>query len=238
MIDLASIDFIGTLVAALLTIMVLSYLVADNILFRLATYLFIGVAAGYAGAIAWHNVLRPGLVDPLLRDGFAALLEPATIVTLIIPWALILLLFFKLSPTTSRLGSLPLALLVGVGAAVVVGGAVTGTLIPQSIAAMETLDPAVQAPLTGETGVERLINVLIVLMGTISTLLYFRFTARRKASGLADRSKLLEGFAYIGRIFISITFGVMYAGALIATLIVLTERIQFLWDVFSLFLKG
>jgi len=235
---LTSIDTIGTLVAALLTIMVMSYLIGDNLFFRLATYLFIGVAAGYAGTIAWHNVLRPGLVDPLLHDGFATLFEPSTIVTLLIPWVLIVMLLFKLSPATSRIGTLPIALLVGVGAAVVVGGAVTGTLIPQSYAAMETLDPSVQAPLTGETGAERLFNILVVLLGTISTLLYFRFSAKRMPSGKPDRSKLLEGFAYLGRLFISVTFGVMYAGALIATLVILTERIQFLWDVVSIFLKG
>jgi len=236
--NLTTIDFIGTIVAALLTVMVLSYLIGDNLFFRLATYLFIGVAAGYAGAIAWYHVLRPGLVEPLLENGFSTLLEPATIVTLIIPWVLIILLLFRLSPATAKVGTLPLALLVGVGAAVVVGGALTGTLIPQSFAAMETLDPSAQAPLTGEKGFERLVNVLIVLLGTISTLLYFRFSARRKPSGKADRSKLLEGIAFVGQIFIAITFGVMYAGALIATLVVLTERIQFLWDVVSFFLKG
>lgn len=236
--NLTSIDFIGTIVAALLTVMVLSYLIGDNLFFRLAAYLFIGVAAGYAGAIAWHHVLRPGLVEPLMDGGFSSLLEPATIVTLIIPWVLVILLLFRLSPATAKVGTLPLALLVGVGAAVVVGGAVTGTLIPQSFAAMQTLDPAVRAPLTGEQGLERLVNVLIVLMGTISTLLYFRFSARRAPSGKANRSKVLEVVAFIGRIFISVTFGVMYAGALIATLVVLTERIQFLWDVVSFFLKG
>ena len=80
--------------------------------------------------------------------------------------------------------------------------------------------------------------ILVVLLGTISTLLYFRFSAKRMPSGKPDRSKLLEGFAYLGRLFISVTFGVMYAGALIATLVILTERIQFLWDVVSMFLKG
>ena len=54
-----SADLFGGLLAWLLTVMVLSYLVRDNPMFRVATYLFVGVASGYAGAIAWHNVLEP-----------------------------------------------------------------------------------------------------------------------------------------------------------------------------------
>jgi hypothetical protein len=38
--------------------------------------------------------------------------------------------------------------------------------------------------------------------------------------------------------FISITFGVMYAGALAGTIIILAERIQFLKDVLLTLLTG
>jgi len=50
---------IGPILAALLTIMMLSYIIGDNPFFRLACYIFIGVASGYAGAMAWHQVLWP-----------------------------------------------------------------------------------------------------------------------------------------------------------------------------------
>ncbi len=224
--DGLTLDLIGGALAWLLTIMILSYLVGDNPLFRLATYMFIGVASGYAGAIAWHNVLEPGLVDPLLDLGLGALTD----FTLVIPWILILLLLLKLSPSTARYGSLPVALLVGVGAAVVVGGAITGTLLPQTVAAMDTLSPGAVSPQTGETGLERMANVSILLIGTVSTLLYFRFTARRTETGEARRNRLLAPLAMVGRWFIALTFGVMYAGALAATLVIFSERVQFLVD--------
>ena len=121
----------------------------------------------------------------------------------------------------------------GVGAAGVVGGAITGTLIPQSMASMESLSPAVEAPATGETGFERVINVLIMLVGTISTLSYFRFSTRRTPSGRADLSPLMEWVSIVGRLFIAVTFGVMYAGALSATIVILAERLQFLWTAVS-----
>jgi hypothetical protein len=238
MAELSTLDLVGTIVAALLTVMVLSYLAGDNAFFRLAMYLFIGVAAGYAGSIAWHNVLMPGLVDPLFAQGLTEIFMPSSIVTLIIPWLLVLLLLLKVSPTTSRYGGLPVALLVGVGAAVVVGGGITGTLIPQSLAAMDTLDPFAEVPLTGETGLERMANVVVMLVGTISTLMYFRFSVRRGPTGEASRSRFSELIVNVGRMFIALTFGVMYAGALAATIVVLAERIQFLRNVVSILITG
>lgn len=214
--------------------MVLTYLIGDNLFFRIATYIFIGVAAGYAGSIAWHNVIKPTLLEPLLSGGLAEVFRPTSIVTLIVPWLLVLLLLLKISPNTSRYGGLPIALLVGVGAAVIVGGGITGTLIPQSLAAMDTLDPIVESPLTGELGIERMVNVGIMLLGTISTLSYFRFSARRDPSGETSRSRLSSVIAAVGQLFIAVTFGVMYAGALSATIIILSERIQFLRGVITL----
>jgi hypothetical protein len=164
------------------------------------------------------------LIDPVVARGPGALLD----VTLIVPWVLILLLLLKVSPATSRLGSISTALLVGVGAGVVVGGAITGTLIPQSVAAMTTLNPSAVTPTTGETGMERSLSVLVLLVGTVSTLVYFQFTARKTATGEAQRAALVNAVAWVGRLFIAVTFGVMYAGVLMATLIVLSERVQFL----------
>ncbi|HEX9797372.1 MAG TPA: hypothetical protein VGA52_10315 [Anaerolineales bacterium] len=229
--DSASVQLFGTVLSALVTVMVLSYLWRDNAAFRTATYLFVGVSAGYAGAIAWHTVLEPGLIDPLFQRGLGAILD----MTLLVPWILIVLLLFKVSPATSRLGSLSTALMVGVGAAVVVGGAITGTLLPQTLAAMNTLNPAAITPTTGETGLERIINVVILLVGTISTLVYFRFTARQSPTGEAERNRLVLVTAQVGRLFIAITFAVMYAGVLMSSLIVLGDRLEELVDlVFAL----
>ena len=222
---------IGPVLAALLTIMMLSYIVGDNPFFRLACYIFIGVASGYAGAIAWHQVLWPGLGDPIVQNGLATFTDPGLIVTVLIPLVLIALMLFKLSAATAPYGTLPLALMVGIGAGVLVGGAITGTLIPQSLAAMTTLDPRATAPQTGETGAERVVNVIILLLGTLSTLMYFRFTATRAPSGETRRTRLMSVIAGGGGFFIALTFGVMYAGAVAASVIVLSERVQFLAEV-------
>ncbi len=234
-------ELIQSAVAALLTIMVFSYLVGDNPLFKLAMHLLIGVAGGYAGAIAIHNVLVPGLIDPLVEAGLAGIANPDILVTVIVPWILVLILFLKVSHATARYGTFSMALLVGVGAAVVVGGAISGTLIPQTRAAMaSSLNPTVVSPQTGETGLERVIAVAIALLGTLSTLFYFRFSTL-DAEGeppllvlygisIPGPLHILNG---IGKAFIAITFGTMYAGVLAASLIVLAERVQFVLTTFA-----
>jgi hypothetical protein len=230
---------IGPVVAAVLTVMVLSYLIGDNPLFRIATHVFVGVAAGYAGALALRNVLVPGLVTPLASAGLSALTNTHLILTVIVPWLLVGLLLFKLSASTARLGSLPVAFLVGVGAAVVVGGAITGTLIPQSAAAMNSFNPTVVTPQTGETGLERMVNVGIMLLGTLSALAYFRFATRNIGTQEADRGLIYwlgRGSTSVGRLFIAVTFAVMYAGAIATSIIVLSERVQFIRDVVLSFL--
>ena len=48
-------------IAAILTIMVLSRIVGDNPLFRVAQYLFVGVSLGLVFVVAYHQVLRPAI---------------------------------------------------------------------------------------------------------------------------------------------------------------------------------
>lgn len=233
-------DLIASFLGAVLTVMVLSYLFRDNPLFRLAIHLFIGSASGYAGAIAWHNVLKPGLVEPLFEAGIGGILEPPVPATVIAPLILVIVLLLKLSPRTARYGTLSMAILVGVGAAVVVGGSISGTLIPQTLASMESLNPASVSPQTGETGLERMINVSLVLLGTITSLLYFRFGQRQSLSGEGETPlAVVAGVTIpgpggliraVGKGFIAVTFGVMYAGALSASLVVLAERLQSLQE--------
>lgn len=210
------IDFITGLAAFLLTIMVLSYLIGDNPFFRLAIHLFIGVAAGYAGAVAWHQVLWPRLFRPIV---YGTLVER---LLAILPLLLGILLLAKLSPRAARLGNPAMAYLVGVGAAVAIGGAVSGTILPQSLATIQLFTP-------GEAGsAERIFEGSIVLVGAVTTLAYFHFGARATPAG-PRRGKLVQGLGWIGQIFIAITFGALFAGVYAAAMTALIERIHFLW---------
>jgi heme/copper-type cytochrome/quinol oxidase subunit 2 len=122
------------------------------------------------------------------------------------------------------LGTPSLAFLVGVGAAVAVGGAVMGTLIPQTQASFNVFNPTS----AGETWLARLFFGAIMLVGTITTLVYFHFGARSTAGG-PQRGKLVEWLSLIGQVFIAITLGVLFAGVFAAALTALIERLNFIW---------
>ena len=56
-------DNIGLLISLALTVMVLSYILGDNPLFKIAEHIFVGASVGYAILVAWHLVIRPTFLD-------------------------------------------------------------------------------------------------------------------------------------------------------------------------------
>ncbi len=214
-------DLVGGFIAALLTFLVFSYALGDNGLFRLAVHLFIGVSAGYAAAVALNTVLLPALLERPLAE-------------LLVPLFWILLLFTKLSPRTAVLGNPASALLVGVGAAVAVSGAVQGTLLPQVAGSTSFFSPEKLAGALGSgqlgAALGYLVNGSLILVGTIATLAYFHFGAKNHPHQLPERHRLIELLARVGQVFIAITFGVLFAGTLSAALAALIERLDTLFD--------
>ena len=213
-----SIDFATTVISFLFTIMVLSYLIGDNPFFRMAVYVFIGVSAGYAASVAWHNIIWPRLIVPLLSG------VNQQSILLLIPLLMGLLLLLKLFPGTSRLGNPVMAFLVGVTAAIVISGAVLGTVIPQSMASIEMFNLY-----SGGNIINKIFEGTVFLIGTVSTLVYFQYTSRKTPKGIS-RGRVVEGMAWLGKIFLAITFGVIFAGVLTSALTALIERITFIWS--------
>jgi len=207
-----SIELISGFVGLILTLLVFSYLIGDNPLFRSTIYIFIGVSAGYAAVTVWHYVLMPKLFMPL------ASLASGQNLLLIVPLILSVSLLAKLSPRISWLGSFAMALLVGVGAATALSGAVIGTLIPQSKAAMDAF---------GSPTFFQLIEGGVMLAGTVLTLIYFQFSAKRMPDGSVKRNIIIEVLAWGGRVFIAITFGVLFAGVYMAALTAMLARLSF-----------
>ena len=209
-----SIEFLSAVIGLVLTLMVFSYLIGDNPLFRFAVYLFIGSASGYAAAVVWHYVITPKLFEPLT--------DPAQLLLLIVPLILSISLLAKLSPRISWIGNFAMAVLVGVGAATAIGGALIGTLIPQALASMEGLN--FRTATSGSGAFFKLIEGGVMLTGTVVTLVYFQFGAKRTPDGSLKRNPIIELLAWLGRIFIAITFGVLFAGVYMTALTAMIER--------------
>ncbi len=217
-------DLITGFVSFLITLMILSYLIGDNPFFRLATHLFIGVSAGYIAAVAARQVLYPRLIIPLL--GSNLVLQAL----MLFPLLGALLILLKASPRLSKLGGPAMAYLVGVGAAVAIGGALTGTLFPQALAMVDRFDPS-----SNRGFLDTFVNGLIILIGTITSLASFHFGARANAEGTVSRNFVIEGLAWVGRLFIGITLGAIFAGVYAAALTAFIERISSIINFFGSF---
>ena len=220
----------GLMVAALVTLLTLSYAFGDNRFFRVALYLFIGVSAGYAGAVAIEDIVLPYLIFPLVD--ILAGITSMDLVELSIRASLSLLLFTKLFRRTARLGNPTTAFLTGVGAALAISGAVQGTVLPQIASASRTFNIAafrlaLQSGYYGES-MQIILEGVLLLLGTISTLAYFHFGGKSHGAHGPSRSPIIERLAWIGSIFIAITMASLFSGVLQAALGALIERISFL----------
>ncbi len=211
-------EFMTGLLSFLFTVMIFSYIVADNPAFRLATHAFIGVAAGYVVVLVFRQVVVDKMVVPLVIG------SPLERGLALIALMLSLLLFVgKLFPQMDWLGRPIVAFLVGVGTASAVAGAVLGTLFPQMLASINMfgLNMADGALSTAQT----LGSAFFVLLGTIVTLASFQFTTRKRAAS-AKPNSIGNLLAQAGQAFIALTLGAIFAGVLAAALTAFVDRVQ------------
>ncbi len=158
-------DQIGVIVGAVLTVLVLTYIVGDSFLFRLAVYILIGAGAAYAAVVVLFDVLWQNTSTALAQ---AAAGNRGPLVIVVIALILGIMVWFKASPRLAWIGNIPMGYLIGVGAATVLGGVIIGTLGPQIVAA--------GAPATSPSGGQpTVIMTFIVALGTIVTLLSFGY---------------------------------------------------------------
>lgn len=216
-----SLDLISGVLSFVFTLMILSYLIGDNPLFKIAVYLFVGVASGYVASVVFWQVLYPKLFLPTVTVLQTGDYDRGAL--LVVPWLGFAFILMKISPRLSGIARISMAFLVGAGAAVTLAGALMGTLIPQVMATINFFDPAAAAARNIQS-LEVLGNGAILLVGVVTSLAYFHFGARPKPDGSTKRFALIDLFALIGRIFIGITLGVLFAGVYAAALTALIER--------------
>jgi hypothetical protein len=212
--DLSIMDLIGALLGLVFTIFIFSYIWGDNVLFRIATHLFVGVAAGYVAVVVIQNIILPQMIHPFLGSNRNE--KIFSILFLILG----VLMLTKISPRLNKLGNPATAYLVGVGAATAVGGGVIGTIFPQTLSSMNVFVE------------NNILNALWILVGTLTTLLYFHFSIRRKSSEDEEpqRPAWFGMISKVGEFFIAVTFGALFSGVYLAAIMALIERASFIWN--------
>ena len=199
--------FVINIIAIILTVMVLSRIAGDNPLFRIAQYLFVGVSLGLAFVVAYHQVLTP-MVRTIAGSTDGAIIYG-------IPLVLGLLFLPRITrrQEISWLANIPLALVFGVGAALALGGAIVGTLVPQ------ILDTS-NRPLAGDPA--QVAGAIVLALGTVITLAAFYYTA--PAEG--PRARILAPIAAVGHWLLMIAFGFFFASAVQSYMSALIDRID------------
>jgi len=209
-----TLDLIGGWVSLVLTLLVFSYLLGDNFLYRIAVHVLVGVAAGYTVIVLTESVLIPWLNDTLLAD--TGTRDSATMVTLrvvgAVPFLFGALLLFKFSPRLAPIGDLGLAPIIGIGTAVAIVGAVAGTVIPLAKEA-------------GDAVGDDTVDGLVIVVGVITTLIYFSYFAIERRGELV-RPRWLRGASAVGQFFVTVTLGALYAGAILTSLAIFSDVIR------------
>lgn len=199
---------IGVWAGFILTLMVFSAVLGDNLLYRLAVYVFVGMSAGYAAVVTWNSVLLPWVRDTLLSG------DPVRVVYGAIPLLLGALLLFKGSARLGRIAGLTMALLIGVGTAVTLVGATAGTLLPLTFASTRT---SLDLP-----------NFIISIAGVVCSLVYFQYLAVQTPDGGSRRSLPILSLSLVGQGFIVVTLGALYASAILSSLAIFSDRVAYI----------
>jgi hypothetical protein len=206
-------EAIGTIAGFVVTLMVFGYLLEDVFLFRfayrLAVYVFVGLAAAFTAIVTIEGVLLP-LLSSTRED----------LILLIIALIFGLLLLLKGIQRLAWISNLVLAFLIAVGAVVALVGAISGTLLPLAAA-------------MGDAGRENLLEGVIIVVGVVTSLWYFNYATRRDPA--APQRPALRLFSTvnltlrgIGKGFIVITLGALYGAAILTSLTILSERVAYL----------
>ncbi len=203
-------------VAALLTLSVLSYLLGENVVFHSAEHLLVGVAAGYAAGITCSQVLWPRIqllwVDPGQYWYYAPFLGIG------------LLMLLRGHRQLSSLADIPLSIIFGVGAGLVLTGSFSGTLLPQIRAAMVSLAPSDYGG--GLRGWAYALDALLLLACTLAVFATFYYRERKEAPIWLRRP--LHVIDSVGRSILAVAFGALFALATITFFALLRGRLVFL----------
>ncbi len=200
-------DVIGLWLGWLLMLMIYSYpLYKENVAYRSAEHLFIGVTLAITLITNFSNVMRL-CVTPLLQGD----------ILMIVPLILGLMIFAMLIPEYRWVSRYPIALLVGAG----FGLGIRGTIKPNL---QDAIISTITAPSSG--GIMDWINYLYVAVGLICSIMYFLLTY--------EHTGMLKAPTRIGRLFIMVGLGAYFGNTVLFRFTMLTGRAQFFLQVLKL----
>lgn len=246
-------DYAGVLVGFLMSLMIMSYLLRENLLARGAQYLLVGAGLGYAAILAWSNVLWPRLFVPLIDASDDLRFDSELLISNWLPLLLGLLLWIggldllrsrsgpSRRPSLRILALLPASILAGVGLGSGLAGAIQGTLIPQFLRAAFLGSFSPGALETGPTG-------LLTLFITGGTMLHLYVGSGRLPAGSPRLlSAIVQVWSWVGLRALWIASGFIFARLAASRLTLLIARMEYflfgwqeseVWPLLQALLRG
>jgi len=197
-------NFLQMSVAGFLVLSIFSFLYKDNPFYKLAEHIYAGLTAGYYIGLVWDAVIVQQLWMPITSDGRWILILPAL---------LGVLMFTRLFDRVSFLSRISLAFVMGNTAGIFLIQQLHGLVLPQTLATIVN-------PLSGDWLFTILPGSLVIIIGVITTLIYFYFSKEHKG--------VLGITARAGVIFIMISFGAHFGYTVMARLSLLIGQVKFI----------
>ncbi|HUV29807.1 MAG TPA: hypothetical protein VMY05_01760 [Acidobacteriota bacterium] len=200
---MSPVEILQVWVAAFFTLALFSFLYRDNPFFKLAEHIFAGLSAGYYIGVVWKSVILQQLWYPMQAGHWE----------LVFPAMLGLLMFARLSSKYSWISRVSLAFVIGCTAGVFLISQLNGMVLPQMQATMLSLGFA--------DGIVEMLLAVIVVVGVISTLIYFYFSK--------EHTGVMGVTAKIGIWFIMVAFGAHFGYTVMARVSLLIGQVYFLY---------
>ncbi|MBK8233658.1 MAG: hypothetical protein IPK72_24555 [Candidatus Eisenbacteria bacterium] len=208
-------------IGAFLTLMIFSFLWKDNVFYKFAEHLFVGVSAAYWMVVGIHTTILPNLIGKLwpetVKHLIPGLAGSKPEYDYVIPLIFGLLLLTRLLPKIHFLSRWAMALVIGYAAGTNLIRYLQSDLMSQI---SSTIRPLI---VPGTAGLEwgATISHIVLFLGVICGLIYFFFSR--------EHTGIFKPASRIGIWVLMVTFGASFGYTVMARISLLTGRVQYLF---------
>ena len=200
---MSGLDIFQIWLEAFITLALFSFMFKDNPVYKAVEHIFAGLTVGYQIGLIWHTIIIQQVwFEVVEKDHWWRIL----------PGILGLLMLTRLTSKFSWVSRTSLAFVMGATSGLFLTSELHGRVLPQMMDTMR--------PLSGADGFATTLLSLIVIVGVLSTLIYFYFSHEHKG--------VLGVTARVGIWFIMIAFGAHFGYTVMGRVSLLIGRVQFL----------
>jgi len=214
---------IGIWVAAFFTLFIMSFLYKDNLLYKIAESIMVGVSAAYWMVVGFWTTIIPNLLGKLFPNWINSWAMPGLKAdaewVYIFPLILGIMLLMRLSPKGAWISRWPLAFIIGTTAGIRLIGYLHADFLSQIRNTIVTLWAT---DLMGSFDLWASLRNWILVIGVLSVLVYFFFSIEHK--GVVGKT------AKLGIWFMMVTFGAAFGYTVMGRIALLAIRMEFILD--------